>query len=235
MLKNHILNKITINCLGLLVLSIFAPQAQAGRYVLNQTPQKIQNYFGRPIAREQSNASTTYTYSAKPLRLVIPKLPKQAKFEISFIQNKAQVIALIVHAQEKSFNYGQAEAQELFNYIFGYKPPIWKPIPLPFGGGGHEGFRDHKFCLGDGVVNNFISYRIGEEFIQLRYDPACESRNPNHFKISKYRLKLLKRQLPRPLPPLESRGDLGEGAGGWSFRINYVVYLMRLSLITYYQ
>ena len=177
MLTNHILNKITINCFILLVLaSIFAPQAQAGRYILNQTPQKIQRYFGRPIAREQNAASTTYTYSAKPLRRVIPKLPKQAIFQISFIKNKAQVISLTVNApEEQSFNYSQPEAQAIFNYIFGYKPPLWKPIPLPFGGGGHEGFRDHKVCLGDGVVTNFISYRKGEEFIQLQYDPACES------------------------------------------------------------
>ncbi len=181
MLKKQILNKITINCLGLLFLSIvFTPPAQAGRYVLNQTPQKIQNYFGRPIGGYKGNDPTTYTnyYSAKALRLLIPKLPKQSQIEISFIQNKAQVIALIVHAQDKSFNYGQAEAQKLFTYIFGYKPPMWNQIPLPFGGGGHEGFIDNKFCLGDGVVNTFISYRLGEEFIQLRYDPACESRNP---------------------------------------------------------
>ena len=62
-----------------------------------------------------------------------------------------------------------------------YKPPVWKPIPLPFGGGGHEGFRDNKVCLGDGVVTNFISYRKGEEFIQLQYDPACESPQPKSF------------------------------------------------------
>ncbi|MGB3206711.1 MAG: hypothetical protein WBB28_17130 [Crinalium sp.] len=156
--------------------SIFAQQAQAGRYVLNQTPQKIQRYFGRPIASEKSPASTTYTYSAKPLRRVMPKLPKQATFQIGFIQNKAQVIILTVNAPaEQSFNYGEVESQAMFNYIFGYKPPFWKPIPLPFGGGSHEGFRDRKVCLGDGVVTNFISYRKGEEFIQLQYDPACES------------------------------------------------------------
>lgn len=167
-------------CLGLLLLSgFFSPAAWAGRYVLNQTPQTIQQYFGRPLSQvppgQTRSNETAYFYTMGRLRRLIPTLPQQATFAIGFINNRAQSIWLDVNAPgPQSFTFGRAEAFKLYEYVFGYRPSIWKQIPLPFGGGGHEGFRDNKFCLGDGVGTTFMSYQLGEEGIRLYYDSACE-------------------------------------------------------------
>lgn len=176
----HRLSAIAGLILVLLLLSgVFAPTALAGRYVLNQTPQTIQRYFGRPLTQvthqSNGNSEVTYTYSTGPLRRLLPKFPKQGTFNIDFVNNRAQVIRLEPNASEEEyFNYSQAEAAKLFRYIFGYQPSIWKPIPLPNGGGGHEGFIDFKACLGDGVVNSFSEYRLGLLTSALYYDTLCE-------------------------------------------------------------
>jgi hypothetical protein len=44
-----------IICLGGLAWSTFTPSVLAGRYVLNQTPQTIQKYFGKPLKVEATN------------------------------------------------------------------------------------------------------------------------------------------------------------------------------------
>lgn len=177
---SHILKKITISCVVLLLWSgVTPPAAMAGRYVLDQTPQTIQRYFGRPIAQstergDKNTIYTVYTYSSAPIRRLFP-FPKAGQFKVKFVDNRATSIQLMVNAGENEyFDYGQAEATKFFNYIFGYQPPIWKPIPLPFGGGGHEGFIDNKACLGDGVATFFISYRLGQDNISLQYDRGCE-------------------------------------------------------------
>ncbi len=163
------LKKISIACLGLLILNgMFASQAFAGRYVLDQNPTTIQRYFGRPISVD----GNIRTYSSVRLRRIFPDLPKDAKFQIEFDSNKTKRIMLGVNAPEgESFTYDPAK---FFTYVFGYEPPIYKEIPLPWGGGGHEGFRDNKACLGDGVGTSYMTYRLGDDNISLYYDPACE-------------------------------------------------------------
>ncbi|AFZ11236.1 hypothetical protein Cri9333_0241 [Crinalium epipsammum PCC 9333] len=181
---NPIVNKVTINCLSLLFLSsIFTPQAEAGRYVFDQTPQTIQRYFGRPLRSSTENLGDKeyklYTYSSARLHTVLPKLPKKAELQIAFFKNRAKIIILNSNAgsDTQSFQYGQPEAVKFYNYIFGYKPSIWQPIPLPNGGGGHEGFLESAYCLGDGVRNYFLSYMLGEDNIRLYYDPTCEQQS----------------------------------------------------------
>lgn len=172
---------ITALILGFLLMnSIFAPPALAGRYVLNQSPQTIQSYFGLPIGQperrrdEKGNTVMTYNYSLSGIRKVFPKFPKQGRFYISFINNRAQTIGLEPNASEtESFDYSQAAATKFYNYIFGYRPPIWKEYPN-FYGGGHEGFGESKYCLGDGVVNYFVEYRLGMMISTLSYNPVCE-------------------------------------------------------------
>jgi hypothetical protein len=168
---------------GILLLScifcIFAAPAWAGRYVLNQSPQTIQRYFGRPIGvvpdSQSRSGENTYRYNSSGIRRVLPQLPKRATFQIGFVNNRAQSIWLDANADEnESFNYDREAARRFFNYIFGYNPPEWRKVELPNGGGGHEGFLEHKYCLGDGVATGYISYRLGEESISLYYDSVCE-------------------------------------------------------------
>lgn len=154
--------------------------ALAGRYVLDQSPQTIQRYFGRPIATvpggETRLSELTYRYSPAGIKRVLPKLPKRATLQIGFINQRVQSIWLDANANEnESFSYGRAEASKFFAYVFGYQPSYWQPIPLPNGGGGHEGFVEYEACLGDGVATSYMSYRLGEGNIRLFYNPLCET------------------------------------------------------------
>jgi hypothetical protein len=165
-----------------LVLSstVLPMSALAGRYVLDQSPQTVQRYFGRPIVTDLAGsnrfAEITYRYSPVGVKRVLPKLPKGATLQIGFVNQRVQSLWLDANANEnESFSYGRAEASTFFTYIFGYKPPLWQPIALPNGGGGHEGFIDYKACLGDGVATTYMSYRLGEDNIRLFYDPLCET------------------------------------------------------------
>ena len=158
----------------LLGTTILPMPALAGRYVLNQSPQTVQHYFGAPISTVPASGSrggeTTYRYNLAGVKRVLPKLPKGTTFQIGFINNRVQSLWLDANLQGEPFTYGRNEASRFFTYIFGYKPPFWKPISLPNGGGGHEGFTDYKACLGDGVATSYIRYYAGEDNIQLFYD-----------------------------------------------------------------
>jgi hypothetical protein len=163
--------------------SITEVNNMAGRYVLNQTPETLEKYFGTPInvnteIREQSGenpagkAYSTYTYPIDDLRELIPSLPRGATFQIKFLEGYAKEIALNPNIDVEPFYYNQAEATAFFKYVFGYEPPVWKEMPVPLVG--HEGYSDHKYCLGDGVATSFISFTGGEDMIILSYDPTCE-------------------------------------------------------------
>lgn len=173
----------TLSAVGvsLLLSSAILPMpAFAGQYVLNQSPQTVQRYFGRPIATVSAGGTRlsemTYRYNPAGIRRVLPKLPKGATLQIGFVNHRVQSLWLDTNASEnESFSYGRAEASQFFTYIFGYHPPRWHPLSLPNGGGGHEGFIEYEACLGDGVATSYLSYRLGEENIRLFYDPLCET------------------------------------------------------------
>jgi hypothetical protein len=58
--------------------------------VLNQTPQTIQRYCGKPLKVEVSNDSNkwVYTYSITEIRQILPGLPEGATFGMTFINNR---------------------------------------------------------------------------------------------------------------------------------------------------
>lgn len=154
--------------LGLLLLgSVFAPQVLAGRYVLNQTPQTIQRYFGRPWAWLTSNERVTYTYSPAGIRRLFPNFSEYGTFKITFVNNHAASISIDDFSY--SFVYNKAEAKKFFNYIFGYNPPTWKLISSQ----GVE-ILERKYCLGDGVAND-VSVGDLSLVSVLYYDPACSA------------------------------------------------------------
>jgi hypothetical protein len=60
---------------------------------------------------------------------------------------------------------------KLYEAIFGYRPPIYKPLYLNYGS-----FYSYINCLGDGVASSY-SVLLGERLdggISLTYNPACE-------------------------------------------------------------
>lgn len=158
--------KLTTFCLGLLLsLVVLAPPALAGRYVLNQTPETLQRYFGQPL----NKVTYTLNYPTQDLQRLFPDFPKQGDFKITFVNNRAQKIELEPNLAggQGSFSYDSAK---FFEYIFGYKPPINKVIAES----GGEGFRTYEVCLGDGVATSYTISAPGNLFISLYYKKACE-------------------------------------------------------------
>jgi hypothetical protein len=165
-MPNKYLLKLTAFCLGLLILIGFqVPPAFAGRYVINQTPETINSYFGPPL----NEVKYTLNYPTTELRTVIPKLPEKAEIKITFVNNKVQLVELEPNVvnPEASFTY---EPEKFFKYLFGYQPPIKKLINQSTG----EGFANYEICLGDGVATSYTTSAPGDFYINLYYKTACE-------------------------------------------------------------
>ncbi|MFN6568609.1 hypothetical protein [Dendronalium sp. ChiSLP03b] len=160
----------------LLVSTIFVPAAWAGRYVLNQTPQTIERYFGRYVTKTKSDRFI-YTYNPKSFRRLFPQFPK-SNFSITFVNNQAKHISLNFNADFERYsgdqNYGQVEATKFYNYIFGYQPLIWQELSAKFGG--NETVYFYEYCLGDGVATSFdrYGYKQFTDSATLSYDARCD-------------------------------------------------------------
>ncbi len=168
------------------VWGILSAPAQAGRYVLNQSFETIERYFGPYLVETRSwqgnKTWTMRTYSNAGIRQVLPSLPANAQFKILFVDGKAQWIILapasgsgipVEDTAWQAFQYDWQAAFNFFDYIFGYRPSSYKPVPGYYGGG-HEGFYDERICLGDGVQTAYTRYGFGVGEIQLSYTAACE-------------------------------------------------------------
>jgi hypothetical protein len=160
---------------------IMTAQAQAaGRYVLNQSPQTIERYFGRYWTRLTLTGNgvtrVTYTYSPAGLRRVFPK-NQINQFSITFVENRAQQISAIITdgLDPKGFTFDRAAAFRLYEYIFGYRPPMWQFLSSrPTG---NETIHDDEYCLGDGVVTAFTvggtDQNVYGSVFTLHYDTRC--------------------------------------------------------------
>lgn len=161
----------------LLSSSIFTPPVLAGRYVLNQTPQTIERYFGRYITKQINGKRSIYTYNPKSFRRLFPQFPK-SNFSITFINNQAKDISLNFNGDFEQYpgdrNYDRAEAAKFYNYIFGYQPSIWQELSTKFGG--NETVYFYEYCLGDGVATSFgrYGYKQFTDAATLSYDACCE-------------------------------------------------------------
>ena len=177
MKRRNIKSTISGLSLGLLLLNgIFAPSAQAGRPVFNQTPQTINRYFGGYKTRLTTPSEVTYTYAPTKFKRLFPKFPK-SKFSITFVNNRARKITIDFSEDYKGNagidNYNQAEAAKFYNYIFGYQPPVWKQLSWRVL---TEGLSSNEYCLGDGVGTYFLvggPTQATPDAI-LSYDSRCE-------------------------------------------------------------
>lgn len=162
----------------LLINSIFNPPALAGRYVLNQTPQTIERYFGRYLKKQTSDEKVIYTYAPKSFRRLFTQFPK-SNFSIIFVNNQAQSINLNFNSDfdkySGTYNYNQESAAKFYKYIFGYQPPVWQELTAKFSG--NETIYFYKYCLGDGVATSFerYGYKQFTDSATLAYNTRCES------------------------------------------------------------
>jgi hypothetical protein len=145
------------------LMSLQVPPAWAGRYVLNQTPEIINRYFGQPL----NQVPYTRNYPTADLQRLFPDLPKESAFKITFVNNKVNYIELEPGVSSGAFDYNPAK---FFEYIFGYKPSIVKVINQSTG----EGFGSYEVCLGDGVATSYTRSAGGDMYIKLYYNTACE-------------------------------------------------------------
>ncbi len=160
----------------LLFNNFLAEPVWAGRPIFNATPQTIERYFGRYQTRLTTSAGVTYTYSPQEIRQLFPQF-QQTNWSITFVNNRAKFINLDVNPNENAddFTYGQNEASKFFQYVFGYQPPTWQEQSRQFTG--NETIYEYEYCLGDGVATSFMQmgYKQFADFIQLYYNPQCES------------------------------------------------------------
>lgn len=173
--------------LGILTCwSIFSFPGQAGRYVLNQSFETVESYFGPYLVETSSQHGnetwTIRTYSNVGLRQKLPGLPANAQFKFIFVNGKAQWIILapgsgdsipVEDTEWQAFQYDQEAAFNFFDYIFGYRPSSYTPVPGHYGGG-HEGFYDERICLADGIQTTYTRYIFGIGEIQISYTVECE-------------------------------------------------------------
>ncbi|MGI0492209.1 hypothetical protein ACN4EG_10370 [Alkalinema pantanalense CENA528] len=170
---------IAIGFTGMFTIGI--DPTSAGRAVLNQSPATIEKSFGRYWTKlthrdPDGILRVTYTYNPSKLRRIFPSYPK-AKFFVIFVNDRAQSIHLTMDDNENAqeFTYNSSDAAKFFEFIFGYRPAIHKPLFDRFTG--NETIHDYVDCLGDGVAT---AYTIGgaNQFLlgnaQLYYSQRCE-------------------------------------------------------------
>jgi hypothetical protein len=166
---------------GLVLPIAIAQPAAAGRYVLDQTPATIEKSFGRYWTKLTRPIGVTYTYSPAPLRKLFPAYPF-ATLSMFYVNGKVQRITTELYrtAQEKAAGeikmesktvIAQALEAKMFEAIFGYRPPIYKPLHLNYGL-----WNIYTNCLGNGVDSTY-GVLWGDRFldgISMTYNPACE-------------------------------------------------------------
>jgi hypothetical protein len=162
----------------ILLIGVLAPTAEAGRYVLNQTPQTIKSYFGAPAKQILTAKGITYVYSPAGFRRLFPEYSKSV-FNVNFVKNRVQNIILETDFSKKSpdfMNDIKVNFYKFYNYIFGYKPSVWKQLSSKFSG--NETIYDYEYCLGDGVATQFSMGGADQNVLggaaTFYYDTRCE-------------------------------------------------------------
>jgi hypothetical protein len=183
----------TLVAVALLIALVILPaiilpanSALAGQAVFNQTPETMDKAFGRywtKLTQEYDGKPyVTYTYSPNKLRRRLPGYPA-SEFTMIYRDNRVQSVTFRPYktAEDAKKQYDPLIQQEevisskmeekLFEYLFGYRPSIYKPLYEEAGTA-----YSYTNCLGDGVASSYAvahsTYLISG--ITLNYDQACE-------------------------------------------------------------
>lgn len=162
----------------ILLIGVVAPTAEAGRYVLNQSPQTIKSYFGAPAKQILTAEGITYVYSPAGFRRLFPEYSKSV-FNVNFVNNRVKNIILETDFSKKSpdfLNDIKVNFSKFYNYIFGYEPSVWKQLSSKFSG--NETIYVYEYCLGDGVATQFSMGGANQNVLggaqTFYYDTRCE-------------------------------------------------------------
>ncbi|MDX2217174.1 MAG: hypothetical protein SFY66_28160 [Oculatellaceae cyanobacterium bins.114] len=151
----------------------------AGRYVLDQTPQTVERYFGRYWTRltttnTSGNTVVTYTYSPRPLQRLFTGT-ENSTFKVVFVDNRAQQITL---ENMWTHDFDISDAARFFEYVFGYSPPQSEYRELGIENT-FTGYGEYVTCLGDGVLARYNDTGANITFfVTLSYDQRCEPATP---------------------------------------------------------
>ncbi len=177
-----------IALLGVILSSslYWAPPAQAGRAVLNQTSATIEKIFG-PYWTKLTTTNATgqavviYTYSPAPVQDLFPDRPATI-LQMSYVGDRVQSVEVLPYRTPQEVTHQTTELDDstiqkqqlearFFEAIFGYRPPIYKPLYLNYGS-----FYSYINCLGDGVASAYSVHFSTELMggIALSYNTACE-------------------------------------------------------------
>ncbi|WP_201324701.1 hypothetical protein [Pseudanabaena sp. lw0831] len=164
----------TVCSLFALIIALPSP-VLAGRYVINQSPETLSEYFGEPINISESKNGAIYTYSSFELREFLPQF-KNVNLSVLYVNSRAKSISFNLNGEanaEEEFDL--ATISRFYNYIFGYQPSIFKRLARQFSG--NETIATYQYCLGDGVA---ASFTLGgyKQFlsggVDLFYESKCE-------------------------------------------------------------
>jgi hypothetical protein len=179
----------TLVAVALLIALVILPAntAIAGQAVFNQTPETMDKAFGRywtKLTREGSDgkAYVTYTYSPNRLRRRLPAYPA-AEFTMIYRDNRVQSVTFrpyktVEDAKNQNDPLIQQEEvisskmeENLFEYLFGYRPSIYKPLYEEAGTA-----YSYVNCLGDGVASSYAVAHSTQLMsgITLTYNQSCE-------------------------------------------------------------
>lgn len=174
---------LSFSALLLTGLPISSATASPARSVLRQSPQAIEQQFGRYWTRltgpfGQDKSVVLYTYAPGKLRQIFPKFPKYA-FSITFVHNKAERIELdlgslpnvglgVIPSDEA---YGRKITTQFFQHIFN-REPNWKLLQRTNPG---ESVQIANYCVGDGIRTDLISGQL--YLLNFSYDARCLPQN----------------------------------------------------------
>ncbi|MDY7014191.1 MAG: S-layer homology domain-containing protein [Cyanobacteriota bacterium] len=106
--------------------------------------------------RENETLPVLYTYKPSSLANARPDIA-DSLLTVEFRSDGARRINLYVDGSGRgNFTYTPADARQLFNSLFGYRPPIWYPYKEEFGLGPE---RYREACLGDRIATGYTDYR----------------------------------------------------------------------------
>jgi hypothetical protein len=165
---------------AMLTFGLTARPALAGRLVFNQTPASIDRAFGRYWTKRTVGQQATYTYNPARLRRIWSDRPF---ITLSMNYDNDRVVSVTVEAyrtaKERSERSTAGDvinpriAAQLFEAIFGYNPPIYKPLHLTSGS-----YYEYENCLGNGVLLNYSTHNSWsggvENGMTLWYTTKCE-------------------------------------------------------------
>lgn len=177
------------------LLSLWPGPAQAIQVILNQPLSTVKRYLGPfrqtyPASDETGRPqSVEREFGTQDLRALIPELSPETSLSVLFVNNRAQRIR--IHPMDRCHHHPGADTEpcespeitayseqllgQLYFYLFREQPTGFA-YPPGWYGGGHEGYWDHGFCLGQGIQVAYTEYYgIGQMSpIDFTYNPACK-------------------------------------------------------------